>query len=200
MKETIDSILTFWFGNGTVTTEVVAEKKKLWWGKDEEVDQEITRRFRAVVQEVFEGRLDHWRETPNGLLASIICCDQFSRNMYRGTARAFEFDSVALGMAEQMVATGEDMELSEIQRVFAYLPFEHSEEVAKQTKSIELFTALLEGAKESEREIFSDYLQFARRHFEIIERFGRFPHRNVILGRDSSEAEIAFLEQPGSSF
>jgi uncharacterized protein (DUF924 family) len=200
MQETIDSILTFWFGNGSTAEEICAEKKALWWAKDEETDREITSRFRDVVQAVHEGRLDHWRETPKGLLASIICCDQFPRNMYRGTPRAFEFDPVALGMAEQILATGDHLELSPIQRVFAYLPFEHSEDPASQDKAVRLFADLVGEVDASEREIFTGFLDFARRHEEIIARFGRFPHRNVILGRESSDEETEFLTQPGSSF
>ena len=115
MQETIDSILTFWFGKGTTPEEIAAERGKLWFGKDDDVDREIESRFKVVSQAVFDGDLDHWRESPKGLLASIICCDQFTRNIYRDTPKAFAYDAVALGMAEQMVATGADQELGPVQ-------------------------------------------------------------------------------------
>ncbi len=200
MQETIDSILTFWFGKGTTPAEIAADMGKLWFGKDDDVDREIEDRFKVVSQAVFDGDLDHWRESPKGLLASIICCDQFPRNIYRDTPKAFAYDAVALGMAEQMVATGADQELGPVQRVFAYLPYEHSESIECQDKSMALFAALLESSTTDSRELFENYLDYARRHRDIIVRFGRFPHRNGILGRESTDEEKAFLEQPGSSF
>ncbi len=200
MNETIDSILTYWFGNGTSAREIQEERGKLWFGKSDDVDREISNRFEKVAEAVYEGKLDHWRESPAGLLASILCCDQFPRNMYRGSARAFARDDVALGMADQMVATGMHLELTPIQRLFAYLPFEHSEELAMQERSMELFGALAESVDDDERDLFDDFVDYARRHHEIIARFGRFPHRNAILDRVSTEEEKAFLDQPGSSF
>lgn len=200
MQETIDSILTFWFGKGTGNLEIAEERGKLWFGKDDDVDREIENRFKPVSQAVFDGKLDHWRESAKGLLASILCCDQFPRNIYRDTPRAFGYDESALGMSQQAVATGVDQELSLIQRVFAYLPYEHSEVLEMQDRSMELFTGLVEAASAEERGLFENYLDYARRHRDIIVRFGRFPHRNAILGRESTEEEKAFLEQPGSSF
>ena len=198
--ETIDSILTFWFGHGVTAGEINSDRAAVWWGKNDDVDREIRTRFEPVTRAVFEGRLDRWRESPRGMLASIICCDQFPRNMYRGRAESFAFDAAALAMAERMVDTGTHRELQPIQRVFAYLPFEHSEDLAMQDKSMELYGALVEQADPGEREVFETGLDFARRHREIIERFGRFPHRNGILGRESTEEEAEFLTQPGSSF
>lgn len=200
MVETIDSILTFWFGHGVTAREISDERQAVWFGKNDDVDLEIRTRFEPATRAVFDGRLDHWRETPRGMLASIICCDQFPRNMYRGRAESFAFDTAALAMAEEMVAAGTHLELQPIQRVFAYLPFEHSEDLAMQDKSMELFGALAEQADPEDREMFGINLDFARRHWEIIERFGRFPHRNAILGRESTDEEAEFLTQPGSSF
>ncbi len=200
MVETIDSILTFWFGHGVTAREISDERQPVWFGKNDDVDLEIRTRFEPATRAVFDGRLDHWRETPRGMLASIICCDQFPRNMYRGRAESFAFDTAALAMAEEMVAAGTHLELQPIQRVFAYLPFEHSEDLAMQDKSMELFGALAEQEDPEERELFGVNLDFARRHWEIIERFGRFPHRNAILGRESTDEETEFLTQPGSSF
>ena len=156
--------------------------------------------FEELVDAVAEGDLDHWRKSPKGLLASIICTDQFPRNIYRGQAKSFAYDPVALGLARQLVAMGLDNELSPIQRVFAYLPYEHSEEDTMQRQSIELYTSLVEEVEESEREMFAGFLDYAHAHEKIIVRFGRFPHRNAILGRESTAEELEFLSQPGSSF
>ncbi len=198
--ESVDSILAFWFGHGTTATEISGERQSVWWEKHETVDREITTRFESVTEAVAGGRLDHWRSTPKGGLASILCCDQFPRNMYRGKPESFAYDDLALAIAEQMVATGADRELWSIHRVFVYLPYEHSEDMERQHKSIELFHTLAEEAESGEQELFSGYLDFADQHFQIIERFGRYPHRNDILGRESTDAEKEFLAQPGSSF
>ncbi len=200
MNETIDSILTFWFGTCNSAEEISEQKKALWWGKDEQIDQEIAERFRPVMESVANSELDHWRESANGLLASIICTDQFPRNVFRGNAKSFAYDPVALGLAQQAVATHVDLELSPIQRVFVYLPFEHSEDMAMQTQSLELFNKLHDEVAEEDKELFSGYIDFARRHLEIVDRFGRFPHRNELLGRDSTPEELEFLAEPGSSF
>jgi uncharacterized protein (DUF924 family) len=200
MNETIDSVLTFWFGAGQSIQEINKDKKSVWWNKDEEIDRKISDRFRALVNAVADSELDHWRESAKGLLASIICTDQFPRNIYRGTGKSFSFDVTGLELAQQIVATGVDRELTTIQRIFAYLPFEHSEDIALQAKSMELIEQLLEDAAVEDKEIFSGFLGYARRHYEVIERFGRFPHRNEILGRESTDLEKDFLTRPGSSF
>ena len=200
MNETIDSILTFWFGDGQSDQVICEQKKAIWWGKDETVDREIATRFRPVIEAVADCELDHWRESAKGLLASILCTDQFPRNIFRGNAKSFDYDSIALGLAQQAVATMADQELQPIYRVFAYMPFEHSEELDMQIRSLELFTKLHEEAEPENKALFSGYIDYARRHLEIIERFGRFPHRNEILGRDSTSEELEFLTQPGSSF
>ena len=200
MNETIDSVLTFWFGSGQTVQDINNDKKKVWWNKNEEIDREISDRFRALVNAVADSELEHWRESAKGLLASIICTDQFPRNIYRGSSKSFSFDSVGLELAQQIVATGADLELTTIQRVFAYLPFEHSEDLAMQTRAMDLFQQLLQDAAIEDQEIFTGFLGYARRHYEVIERFGRFPHRNEILDRESTDLEKVFLTQPGSSF
>ena len=200
MNETIDSILTFWFGDGQSDQVISEQKKAMWWGKDEAVDREISTRFRPAIEAVADCELDHWRESAKGLLASILCTDQFPRNVFRGNPKSFAYDPVALELAQQAVATLADQELQPINRVFVYMPFEHSEELDMQYRSMELFTKLHEEVEREDKELFSGYIDFARRHLEIVERFGRFPHRNEILGRDSTKEEMEFLTQPGSSF
>jgi len=200
MNETIDSVLTYWFGTKQSIAEINNDRKSVWWGKSDQVDEEISIRFKELVGAVASGGLEHWRESAKGLLASIICIDQFPRNIYRGNSKSFVYDPVALELAKQAVATGFDAELSAIQRVFAYLPFEHSEDREMQVQSLTLFETLRDSVAEEDRELFSGFYDYARRHFDVIDRFGRFPHRNLILGRSSTEEEIEFLQQPGSSF
>ena len=198
--ETTDSILEFWFGDHTSNREINDRKKALWWSKNESADQHIKQRFESITDALYEGKMTQMQRSPRGLLASIICLDQFPRNMYRETARAFSCDQVALRLAIEMVDKAWDRTLLPVYRVFAWLPFEHSEDIAMQHKSIMLYDNLRHSVEQDEREMFDEYYQFAYRHFEIIDRFGRYPHRNRILGRESTTEELAFLSQPGSSF
>ena len=200
MNETIDSVLTFWFGAEQDVNAINAEKKALWWSKNQSVDEEIETRFKKLTQAVSNGELDHWRNSAKGLLASIICTDQFPRNMFRGTAKAFSYDGIALGLAQQAVAMGVDSELTPIQRVFVYLPFEHSESMEMQQQAVNLFETLANEVDQDVVTIFDGFVDYAKRHYAVIERFGRFPHRNVILDRESTTEEAEFLTQPGSSF
>lgn len=205
--QSIDSILQFWFGYGRTATEIADEKTELWWSKNYEVDQDITRRFSASTEAVMacsgqsaSDEPGQGAESPLGLLAAIICTDQFPRNMYRDTARAYAYDSFALQLAKHCVDSGADQHLTPIQRVFAYLPFEHSEELKDQKRSMSLYQELAKNADASERDLFDNYLYFAKKHYDIIERFGRFPHRNQVLMRDTTYDEETFLTQPSSSF
>lgn len=198
--EEIHDVLEFWFGRGQTATEVADEKAALWWSKNHRIDREITDRFAATSEAAANGELAPWAESPRGLLALIICTDQFPRNMHRDTRQSFSRDPAALGFAKQCVVGGTAQQLRPIERVFAYLPFEHSEALAEQQRSIALYRELAESAAPDETELFNGYLEFARKHYEIIERFGRFPHRNRILGRRATDEELAFLEQPDSSF
>ncbi len=200
MNETIDSVIRFWFGESHSSADINAQKKRVWWSKNEEIDAEITARFSELVDAVASGELDHWNESHQGLLASIICTDQFPRNIYRGHSRSFSYDAVALRFARQAVAMGFDRKVQLIKRVFIYMPFEHSEEISDQEQAVALMQSLVDQAADEEKEIFAGFLNFAIRHRDVVAEFGRFPHRNTILGRESTEQEIAFLEQPGSSF
>jgi len=175
------SILHFWFEELTSKQHFV---------KDAALDEIIRTRFSATLESAAQCELFAWRTTPEGRLAEIIVLDQFSRNVYRDTPRAFTQDALALVLAQELVASGQDRSLSEAQRVFAYMPYMHSESALVHTQAVALFTQL--GIQSN--------LDFALRHKAIIDRFGRFPHRNAILGRSSSAEELAFLSEPGSSF
>jgi uncharacterized protein (DUF924 family) len=186
-------VLDFWFG--MPGTEAFGRERKMWFHKDAAFDAQLRERFGALLDAACAGELDAWCATPEGALALVILLDQFSRNCHRGTPRAFSQDDKALGIARAMVASGADLRLPSLQhRVFAYLPFEHAESADAQRESLRLFGAL---AKNSDAKGYYDY---ALRHAAVIERFGRFPHRNAQLGRPTSDAEAAFLREPGSSF
>ncbi len=198
--ETVESILRFWFGTATDDLEVAGQQGKLWWKKDAQADARIRERFAGVLDDAVNARCDDWLNEARGRLAMIILTDQFSRNMYRDTPRAFAHDPLALKWCKDGLQKGVDRALRPIERVFLYLPLEHSESLEDQERSVELFTALADGVAENQRELFSGYIDYAVRHRDIVRRFGRFPHRNAILGRESSAAELEFLKQPGSSF
>jgi uncharacterized protein (DUF924 family) len=177
----IDEIIRFWFEE---------LQPKDWFRTDESVDGTIASRFGATYQDLRLGVPAFWLDTPEGFLAATLLLDQFPRNMFRGEARAFATDELALALAKRAIAEGIDIKLSPEQRSFIYLPFQHSEDKADQARSVALFTALGQPLGHD----------FALRHQAIIDRFGRFPHRNAILGRKSTQEELMFLAEPGSSF
>ncbi|PYE18995.1 uncharacterized protein (DUF924 family) [Paraburkholderia silvatlantica] len=186
-------VLDFWFG--TPDSEAFGRERKMWFRKNAAFDAKLRERFGALLGAARAGELDAWCETPEGALALVIVLDQFSRNCRRGTPHAFSADDKALGIARTMVASGADLRLPTLQhRAFAYLPFEHAESAEAQRESLRLFGEL---AKDPEGKGYYDY---AVRHAKVIERFGRFPHRNAQLGRASTDAEAAFLRERGSSF
>ena len=195
-----DELLTRWFGDDPDDAAAGEKQAGLWWGQSAETDKMLSTDFGRAASAAAAGSLDHWTGSPRGRLALILLLDQLPRVIHRGTPGAFACDERALRIAEEGLASGADRRLRPIERVFFYLPFEHSEEPADQLKSVGLFEALADDVDEAWREHFGGYVDFAVRHKEIIDRFGRFPHRNVILGRESTPDEIEFLKQPGSGF
>jgi uncharacterized protein (DUF924 family) len=185
-------VLDFWFGREG--EEDYEEFREAWFNRDPEFDREIRDRFEPVYEQAAAGRLDHWKSEARSCLALIVVLDQVPRNMYRGDARMYAADEKAREAARHAVEHAYDRELSPYGRLFMYLPFEHSEELDDQRLSVELFRGL---ATEMGSE---DLLGYAVRHLEIIERFGRFPHRNEILGRRTTPEETKFLSGPDSSF
>jgi uncharacterized protein (DUF924 family) len=187
------AVLDCWFG--APNTPTFGQARKLWFSRDQAFDAMLLERFGALIDAAREGSLDSWTETPLGALALVIVLDQFSRNCHRNTPRAFAADHQALRIAQQMIASGADLLLPTAHhRAFAYLPFEHDETLASQHESLRLFKQLKaepDGAS---------YYSSAVGHARIIERFGRFPHRNALLGRQSTDEETAFLKGSGSSF
>lgn len=198
--ETVDAIHAFWFGTDADDVQIADQKKKLWWSKDAAVDGLITQHFEKATLAAAEGLLDSWKMTPRGLLALILLTDQFPRNMYRGTPASFAYDHVALQLTMQALEQSVDQLLRPIERVFIYLPLEHSESICDQERAVQLFEQLVNDVAASQKSTFTGFHQFAIRHRDIIARFGRFPHRNDVLGRTSTDEEIAFLKTAGSSF
>ena len=180
-------VLDFWFG--APDSRERGRPRKLWFQKSEPFDAEIRRRFLATWECAARGELGRWHATPLASLALVVTLDQFPRNMFRGTARAFASDSPALAAGRETIARQFDRLLSPVERPFVYLPFAHAEDLAAQHRSLALFQGL-----------DPEDVRSAKRHYEIIARFGRFPHRNAILGRQSTAEEAEFLKQPGSSF
>ncbi len=190
-------VLDFWFG--APGSPEYGAARKMWFRKDEAFDTRLRERFGALLEAACAGELDAWAASPAGTLALVIVLDQFSRNCYRGTPRAFAADHRALAMARRLVAGGEDRRLpTRYHRVFAYLPFEHAESMDAQLESLRLFGELRDELRHDPD--VEGYFDYAMRHAQVVERFGRFPHRNALLGRSSTEAELAFLREPGSSF
>lgn len=189
-----EEVLSFWFGEPHEDQGYYDERRALWFAHDPHFDQEIRDRFTSDYQSAARRELMGWQATPRGGLALILLCDQFPRNMFRGDPRAFATDPLAREVATQLLQAYGDRLLLPVERMFVYLPFMHSEDLADQHRSVGLFRQLAQECASL------DAVPYAMKHLEVIERFGRFPHRNAILGRPSSAEEVEFLKQPGSSF
>jgi len=177
----LDAVLTYWFDT---------LKPADWWRKSATLDADIAKRFGALHQRLSDAELDASDMSEQEALATLIVLDQFSRNIYRNQAKAFAADAKALKLAQQLVSEGRDQQLTEQQRVFVYMPYMHSESLQVHDQAVQLFTELNHG----------NHLEYEHKHRDIIKRFGRYPHRNAILGRPSTAEELEFLTQPGSSF
>ncbi|WP_201745085.1 DUF924 family protein [Aidingimonas lacisalsi] len=178
---TAQTVLAFWF-------EELSPKQ--WFIKDETLDRTITERFSTLLEAAIRGECWRWRQSAQGRLAEVLVLDQFSRNIYRDTPGAFAQDPQALVLAQEAVVRKVDRHLEPSERAFLYMPFMHSESLLMHDEALRLF----------DQPGLEDNLRFEHRHREIIERFGRYPHRNAILGRESTEEERCFLQEPGSSF
>ena len=188
----VEEILDFWFGSPKSLD--YAKERSFWFTKNPEFDRELSDRFLLDYEQAARGELDYLQDSPLGCLTLVLLLDQFGRNMFRGTPKSFATDAKALSVAKSAVDQGCDRALLPVQRWFIYLPFEHSENLADQERCVELF-ATLSNHPES-----ANTIEYALRHKAVIERFGRFPHRNKILRRTNTAAEAEFLKQPGSSF
>ena len=192
-------ILLFWFADADIEA-VPAEQRSLWFKKDATFDRAVSDRFTAEIELALAGGLEAWCETPAGRLALIILLDQFPRNVFRDTPRAFAGDPLAQKVVADGLLQGDDQALPFYGRAFHYMPLMHAEERGAQARSVASFARLAQDADAQHREQAAIFHDFARQHQVIVDRFGRFPHRNAILGRPSTDEEKAFLTTPGSSF
>ncbi len=206
----VEDVLQFWFGRvpgpefGTLDALWLPTRIPCWGGhwarRVFDVDQVIRRRFGETLERAAAGELDHWAETSHGRLALVIVLDQFSRNIHRGTPRAFAQDDQGLELALEALDRDEDRQFNELARTLFYLPLMHREDLAMQDRCLLLYRDAYRGARLVPGLVLKVELASSRRHREIIARFGRFPHRNASLGRSSTAEELAFLEQPFSTF
>lgn len=193
-------VLDFWFGSPGSAAGIAARQRTLWFAKSEAYDRAVREQFSDTLMAATAGELDYWAHTPSGRLALIIVFDQFPHHIHRGRPQAFATDQRALALALEALAAHEETQLTPIERVFLYLPLEHAESNDLQTLSVSLYEKLAADAADSERAVFADFLKYARSHRDVVARFGRYPHRNAILGRPSTPDETEFLKQPGSRF
>lgn len=196
-------LLAYWFGpdaDSLSDGDIARRQAPVWWQKDPSRDAGIRERFGDVAARAASGALDAWADTARGRLALILALDQLPRVIHRDTPGAFASDHLALAQSLQSQRLHEDLALRPVERVFVYMPMEHAEALPVQDESVHRFEALLAAVPEVDREPFRVFLDFARRHRDVILRFDRFPHRNAILGRESTPAETAYLAEPGAGF
>ncbi|MGB6213537.1 MULTISPECIES: DUF924 family protein [Pseudomonas] len=193
-------LLEWWFGTFESPQDIAADKGKLWFGKRDSQDLEAQTRFGDWVEQALAGGLTEWAQRPEGWLALVLLLDQLPRMIFRDTPKSFSGDLRAQALVAQGIAADFDRQLRPIQRVFIYLVFEHCENLAVQNEAVSRYIDLVKKQPEGDQALFTDYLNYAEKHQKVIARFGRFPHRNAVLGRESTAEELAFLSGPGSRF
>lgn len=197
---TPQDVLRFWLGAHPLDEQAMQRVQAQWFQKNDAFDAEMRERFLPTIESALAGGLADWSDTAEGWLARLIVLDQFTRNTFRGNPKSFAGDPLALALAEQGIAAGLDQQLPPMARIFCYLPLEHSEDQRMQQRSVALFQALADAPGAQPEPFFASTLDFAHKHLDLIERYGRFPHRNPILGRTSTPEELDYLSQPGAGF
>ena len=197
---TPQDVLSFWFEDAAQSPQTLGRRRAAWFRNAPAFDRECADRFAATLEDAARGCLDDWAGAPHGRLALVIILDQMPRNIHRGSPTAFMHDAEAAAHCIAAVESGQDQSLSRVERIFLYMPLQHIEDLGLQRRSIELFESLASGVDEAWREYFADAANSARLHHDIIERFGRFPHRNRILGRKSTEEEARYLLDGAPTF
>ncbi len=196
-----DKVLEFWFGDSIHSTDKFTRRLETWFMAADEFDEEIQNRFEPCIERAVQRSKECSSSDPREILALIILLDQFPRNVYRGTPKAFAYDSYALGLTKKLIETGLDESFTYVERLFVYMPLQHSEEVEVQQLSVETFQKLIAAADNKvHRQSAEDSLKYSELHKEIIDQFGRFPHRNEILGRISTQAELDYLAAGAENF
>ena len=195
-------VLDFWIGEAGTSAEAATAKNKMWFAKSAKVDSDIRKKFLSLLETLAAGPLaDDWcQRGARERLAAIIVLDQFSRNLFRDSPRAFSQDALALRLCKEGLSRREDLNLSEAERIFFYLPLEHSENIGDQSRAVEMFSALDSDARDDFKKLTESTLEYAFAHKAVIEQFGHFPHRNKMLARTSTPEELAYLAKPGSGF
>jgi uncharacterized protein (DUF924 family) len=193
-------VLAFWFGDALTSPEALDRQHRRWFVRSEAFDREIVARFGALPDAAASGNLEDWRHDPQSALALVIVLDQLPRHLYRETPQAFAYDGHALEAATGAIVQGYDAMLHPVQAAFLYMPFEHAEDREMQRRSVRLFEALRARAGDSYERMVEGFLEYARRHQVVIDRFGRFPHRNSVLGRSSTSEELEYLAGGGERF
>jgi uncharacterized protein (DUF924 family) len=196
----IDEILSFWFKERELSAPQIDRRMDTWFGEDPVFDLEIRKEFADDIENACKGQLNHWADDPRGRLALILLIDQFRRNIYRNTEQAFSMDRLALKLCVEGAMEKKDKGLTPIQKVFFYMPLQHAESAKVQAKSVELFTRLAESVSPTYQETFLTIAQFAELHKDIIDQFGRFPHRNKLLGRENTPEEDEYLAGDSPDF
>ncbi|MFT3906461.1 MAG: DUF924 family protein [Steroidobacteraceae bacterium] len=199
-------MLDYWFGTAPLDTAALTQRMQLWFAAGDtaeltwQLDETLRLRFGPLMQDALEGRLDAWASTPRRRLALILLLDQFPRNIHRGRAGAYAGDVQALPLALTGMQLGADIALTPPERLFFYMPLQHAESLEAQEESVAAFEQLMNEAPDEQRGLFSGAFDFARRHRDIIARFGRFPHRNAVLGRSNTPGESSWLASGGDTF
>jgi len=196
----INAILAFWFSEKELSAPQIDRRMDIWFGADAVFDHECKKEFGDDVHSATEGKLDHWAHQPRGRLALILLLDQFRRNIYRNTADAFSMDKAALKLCVEGAMEKKDGGLAPIQRAFFYMPLQHAESSKVQAKSVDIYQRLSEAVSKTYRETFETIAQFAELHHDIIEQFGRFPHRNRLLNRKNTAEEDEYLASDAPDF
>lgn len=196
----IEAILSFWFKEQELTAPQIDRRMDIWFGEDEVFDLECKKEFANDVELAAEGKLNHWAHQPRGRLALILLIDQFRRNIYRNTAEAFSLDKAALKLCVEGARDKKDQGLTPIQKAFFYMPLQHAESLKVQEKGVQIFRKLAEAVSPTYRETFETMATFAELHHDIIEQFGRFPHRNKLLDRENTPEEEEYLAGDSPDF
>ena len=193
-------VLAFWFEDAAKNPEALRRRGTVWFHSDPAFDRECATRFAATLEDAARGCLNDWAGTPHGRLALVIVLDQMPRNIHRGSPAAFMHDREAAAHCIAAIESGQDRFLDPVERIFLYMPLQHAEDLGLQHRSVEQFESLVSGADAAWRDHFAENAHYARVHYDIIERFGRFPHRNRILGRESTEEELRYLAGGAPTF
>ncbi|MEM5518802.1 DUF924 family protein [Henriciella sp. AS95] len=198
---TPENVLDYWIGGSAESASAIADMQPRWFQKSFETDKQIADNFIDVLADLASGKANEWaRQGARPRLAAIIVLDQFSRNLFRGHKLSFAHDAIARNLMKTGLALGEDKQLSETERVFFYLPAEHSEDMLDQKLSVRLFKQLVAEARPEFKDFCASTLDYAKAHFEVVDEYGRFPHRNKVMRRTSTPEERAYLSQPGAGF